>query len=288
MNEIMPIKERQNTEENINYLSAQKQAYNKAKNVYIVRMILTIFSPVIFIALYFLFDNKFQTAILVVSSLILIVTFFMELYEKDSIKLGATIQEQFDTSVFNIEWNLALVGDKVNKENLYKLTKPLKEDTFELKNWYTSLESNSEIEYALKAQSMNVVWSIEQKGWYKNFLSIIIFMLLIIYICIACWNDFLVSEFFITLFFPSTSLFIYLVKGWADFRQQLIELKRIDKHIKKLLFEIEKVTKYNVRSIQDSIYVYGRLPNNIVPSIIYRYHKKKLEPMFKSINKPNR
>ncbi|MEX6702319.1 S-4TM family putative pore-forming effector [Peribacillus frigoritolerans] len=78
----IPIKEHQITEESIRYLRAQSQSYKIAKQIYMARMFLSIVWPLVAIFMYFFFDNKFATEILIISSIIVISTFIMELYEK--------------------------------------------------------------------------------------------------------------------------------------------------------------------------------------------------------------
>lgn len=279
-----PIKERQNTEESIRYLHAQRYAYKIAKCIYMGRMFLSITWPIIAVILYFEYNNKFTNEILIMSSLILIATFIMELYEKKYTKIGATIQEQFDITIFNMKWNLALVGEKISSEKIYILAEKEKTNEFRLLDWYTGINTNDEIKYTLKAQKTNTAWSIKQKEIFRGFLLAMAILLLLVLILIACWKNFLMADFFITLFFPTISLFIYLIKGWVDFSEQVNELKRITSQIN-LLLESGETSKYHLRFIQDAIYVYGRLPNNIIPDVLYNRLRKKLEEIFKNTNK---
>lgn len=284
MSKEITIKERQNTEESIQYLRAQRYAYFCAKRIYMIRMFLSIVWPVLTLMLYFTFDNKFTTIILTGSSIILSATFIMEMWEKMFTKLGATIQEQFDTAIFNMKWNSALVGEKVSTEKIYDLAKKESTEVSELRNWYTGIDTNDEIEYTLKAQKTNIEWSIKQKNLFKNFLLVVALVIFTIFILIALWNKFLLADFFIILFFPTISLFVYLCKGFIDFSQQVKDLERITSQIYTLL-ENKKTNKYQLRFIQDAIYIHGRIPNNIVPDFLYRKLRSALEDMFKSTNK---
>ncbi|WP_102694149.1 S-4TM family putative pore-forming effector [Rummeliibacillus pycnus] len=284
MYKAMPIKERQNTEESIRYLRAQRQSYKIAKQIYMVRMFLSIVWPIVAVIFYFTFENNFANGILIISSLILIFTFFMEFYEEKYTKIGATIQEQFDTNIFDMKWNLALVGEKISEEQIYTLAEKEKTDISELIGWYTGINTDDEILYTLKAQRTNTEWTIRQKEAFSIFLLIIAILIFVVLLLIACWNNFLVADFFITLFFPTISLFLYLIKGWVDFSHQVKELKRITAQLNSLL-ESEKTSKYQLRFIQDAIYVYGRVPNNIIPDVLYKKLRKKLEMIFTSTNK---
>lgn len=285
MNKMFPIKERQNTQENIICLRGQRQAYKQAKNFYMFRMFLSIAWPITAVFLYFIFENEFSNVVIVVSSLILILTFILEYYEKAYSKMGANIQESFDTNVFNLKWNSHLVGEKVSKEDIVLLAEKEKTKESKLKDWYTGIDTEDEVEYTLKAQRMNTAWSIKQKEKFSRFLlfsGILIFISLVI---IGCYHGFKLYDFLIMLFFPTVSLFIYLFKGWFDFLQQVNELKRITSSIDALLNKQAKVTKQELRSIQDSIYIHGRVPNNIIPDVLYNRMRSKLERLFSYTNK---
>lgn len=285
MNKLFPIKERQNTPENIICLRGQRQAYKQAKNFYMCRMFLSIVWPIIAVILYFIFENKFSNAVIVVSSLILLVTFIIEYYEKAYSKTGANIQESFDTKVFNLKWNSHLVGEKVSKEDIVLLANKEKTEESKLKDWYTGIDTENEAEYTLKAQRMNTAWSIKQKEKFGRFLFLSGILIFISLVIIGCYHGFKLYDFLIMLFFPTISLFIYLFKGWFDFLQQVNELKRITKSIDHLLSKQTKVTKQELRSIQDSIYIHGRVPNNIVPDVLYNRMRSKLERLFSYTNK---
>lgn len=285
MNKMLSIKERQNTPENIICLRGQRQAYKKAKNFYMFRMFLSITWPIIAVILYFIFENEFSNTVIVVSSLILIATFIIEYYEKAYSKMGANIQETFDTNVFNLTWNSHLVGEKVSKEDIFLLAEKEKTEESKLKNWYTGIDTENEAEYTLKAQRMNTAWSIKQKENFSKFLLFSGILIFIFLVTIGCYHGFKLYDFLIMLFFPTVSLFIYLFKGWFDFLQQVNELKRITSSIDALLNKQAKVTKQVLRSIQDSIYIHGRVPNNIIPDALYNSMRSKLERLFSYTNK---
>lgn len=283
MNNKLPIKERQNSPEAILFLRAQRQSYNYAKFFYIVRMTFNIAWPLIAISLYFLFNSKSADFILVTSSVIVIMTFIMEFKEKEFTKQGAIIQEQFDLLIFLIPWNEPLYGEKIKIESIHHLADSEKTPEEDLKNWYTGIEENEEKKYILKAQKMNVFWSSEQKKHFKNILLFATVIIFIIIITLGLSNNFLLSEFFIVLFFPSLPLFLYLIKSIKDFSDQIQELERLNSHIYNLL-EKRNVKYEELRFNQDAIFIHGRVPNNIVPDRIYRKLRKRFENLFKKIN----
>ncbi|MBD8038721.1 hypothetical protein H9635_18410 [Solibacillus sp. A46] len=284
MSEISSILERQNTDENIRYLHAQRQSYKVSKRFYLARMILSIFTPLISIILYFIFNNTLVNYVLIFSSLILILSVILELFEQKYNKIGANIQEIFDTSVFQIRWNSALLDKKISDEELYELASKEETDEEELKNWYSGLESKNEKINILVAQRMNVCWTLQQKKKFKWLLFICLLSLITTFILISSINSFTVNELFLTLIFPATPLFIYLGKNFLEIWQQEKDLERIANYINQL-YEKGHPTDNEIRSIQDCIYIFGRLPNHIVPDVFYKKVRKKLENVFRVINR---
>lgn len=283
MSNTSSISEKQNSDENIQLLRAQRHSYFCAKRFYNSRMALSIIWPIISVSLA-LFEIYNTNLVLIISSIILLLTFLMEFLEKKFIKTGATIQEQFDTNVFGMKWNYALVGSKVSDLKIISLAKKEKSELHELANWYTGVNTEDATIYTLKSQKMNIEWSIHQKsafGWLLCIIAALIFSSLI---AIAICQNLLMTEFFLLLLLPTMPLFIYLIKGTVDFKIQVRELKRISLFIYSLL-EKEKVYNYQLRFIQDAIFVHGRLPNNIIPDYLYKILRSKLESQFKEINK---
>lgn len=284
MNNQLLIEERQNMPKAILLLRAQRQAYKNAKIFYLSRMTFNVFWPPIAIFLYFLFDSSSATFILTTSSIIVIVTFIMEFPEKKLTKTGALIQEQFDTFVFSMKWNQALCGEKIRDEDVHDFAELEKTPINKLKNWYTGIEEFEEKTYVLKAQRMNVSWSSKQKKYFKTVLLYAIATIFLLIIIIGLLNNFLLSEFFIVLFFPALPLFLYLIKSIIDFTGQIEELERLNSHICSLL-DKKNVTYEELRFNQDAIFMHGRVPNNIVPNVIYWKVRNKFESTFKKMNK---
>lgn len=275
---------RQNSDESMRYLQAQRRSYQISKRFYLWRMLLSIFTPLFSIALFFIFENKLSNWILFFSSIIIAVSLIMEFFEKKYNKKGAKIQENFDTHVFKLPWNFALIGKKETEEDIVELATKCNSTKCELENWYTGLESSNEKVNVLIAQRTNICWTAKQKTKFKNILLLILIALITSFITIACIFNFTMIEFFITMIFPGISLFIYLIKNYIELREQEDDLKRLSDFIE-ILINQGNPTDRDLRYIQDAIYIYVRLPNHIIPDVLYNKLKNKFEDIFRITNK---
>lgn len=284
MSNISSIVKRQNTEVNIMNLRAQRQCYNIAKKFYLFRMSLILFLPIFSIAMYFSFDNEKANTVLIVTSAGLIISLIIEFFEQKYNHMGANIQEIFDTEVFQIPWHSELIGNKVRPETIYQFAMKEKSPLEKIVDWYTGLEAKNEKINILVAQRMNLCWSLEQKSKFKLFLLSCSIVLGIILILIGSINDFSLNNFFITLLFPTTSLFIYLIKNFYELSRQEKEMNRI---IGRIDYFINRGNpkNYEIRAVQDAIYIHGRLPNHVVPDVLYNKIRKEFETTFKRTNK---
>lgn len=284
MSEHSTILIRQNNEDSIRYLQAQRRCYQISKSFYLWRMLLSVLTPLISIALFFLFDNALSDLVLIISSLIIITSLILEFFEKKYNKKGAKIQENFDTFVFNLSWNSVLIGSKESEEDIVELSSKCQSNISELENWYTGLEAPDENVNVLIAQRTNICWTAKQKKHFKNILLIILIILIVSFITIAFIFNFTVVDFFITMIFPGITLFTYLIKNYLELREQEDELERLSNYIETLIVQNNPTTK-DLRNVQDAIFIYVRLPNHIVPDFLYNKSKRKFEDIFKITNK---
>jgi len=115
---MINIQEKQNSRNTLKLLAAQRRLYTEAKQFYILRflgaLLLASISPIIFL---YWPASKFPIA-LISSVWILLSRLVLKRIESQKITKAALIQEQFDTTVFDIPWNDVLAGKKVNPETI--------------------------------------------------------------------------------------------------------------------------------------------------------------------------
>jgi hypothetical protein len=134
-NDIVAI---QAIDENKLLLRARDRNYRKAKLTQGIFVVVSVMLPIIGV----LFGSKISEVKPFVALfglvLILIDTTLIDHIQKDSLKRGAKLQEQFDTNVLKLPWNEFLVGARVEPEDVHSLSgKPVsaaREEHFN--NWY--------------------------------------------------------------------------------------------------------------------------------------------------------
>lgn len=132
------IPSRQASEENRGLLRARHRNYRAAKITQGILVLVSILLPVIGVSL-----GPQAPEIrpyLALASLILLVmeTALFERIQKDRLKRGAKLQEQFDTEVFDLPWNRFVTGAPVEHEDVRRLSaKPLsKKREAHFQAWY--------------------------------------------------------------------------------------------------------------------------------------------------------
>lgn len=107
------ISTRQNEESNIARLAAQRQLYRDVNRMEILNVVLTVAIP---IGLSFVQDivGWAKTAACIVSLVMLGLSFVIDSWQKEKKRLAATIQQEFDLDVFNMEWDRKLYGAQTN------------------------------------------------------------------------------------------------------------------------------------------------------------------------------
>ncbi len=146
------IVSRQNEDTSINYLAAQRQLYNEAKNLDNLGILFSVFLPLCCAILQSIFhDNIYLNSVsYILSILSMIVSLLLNSYVSQKKETAAQIQQYFDTYVYKMPWDNKLFGKKKDvthdvAEKSQKLFKKSGERE-KLINWYTSTVGTVELE----------------------------------------------------------------------------------------------------------------------------------------------
>ena len=116
--------EDQNKEPLLRLLKAQNSAYSKAKRYQVIDVISILIALSPTVLLYF--DLNHATLVAVIGVVWTLISIFSQILIERETKIGAVIQDQFDTNLFKIERNEILVGDEVEISKILELSKPNK------------------------------------------------------------------------------------------------------------------------------------------------------------------
>lgn len=183
------INQRQNEENSIQMLGAQRQIYNEAK---ILKMYVFVISVLVPLALataqIFVKTNPILNTCAYIASIIsMFVGVFFDKYIEKKKEVASSIQLKFDTYVYRMSWDNRLFGEKRNLclEEIGKSRKLFKKrgEKEKLYNWYTRNVDEYPLEKGiLFCQKENVYWDMGLRRRYRIvcnafILSMIIFIL---------------------------------------------------------------------------------------------------------------
>jgi hypothetical protein len=284
------IFERQNSDENIQLLKAMRHNYDIAKLLFSIRILVSIGLPILSIIFIWLFkfkiiDFNLESFFTVISSLWLGIYYGLKKMEDSRIETGAKIQEQFDTNLFNIDWNGVLVGQKVSPEDIQKSSVKFKGDVTKLKDWYTGLTANNHFVNVLLAQRSNLMWARSLK---RNY-SVLITSLAAIYVVgtlfIGSAIDISLKDYMLIIFIPSLSILIYIAETNDKLLSQVKLNTDLGEEIRSIIEQNQiSIDKFLCRQYQDAIYINNRIGAVLIPEFLYWLRREKDDTQMLEVN----
>jgi hypothetical protein len=271
------ITTRQNNTDLIELLRAQRTAYSQCKTFQlfdVVSIIIAIIFPILTLKF-----PSFQNMINAFGVLWTIAYLVTEIYRRNKTTQGALIQEQFDTELYDLEWNEILCKEKVSLDTIQALAAKYSKN--DLINWYSAKINNSlpkEIAVIL-CQRINFSWEITQRRKFVTFLSIITGLYYSIYI--ATGFKYNIGFFdLLVLLSPSISFLIYSVLNILSLKSHIKSknetLKLIDKELDRYKVNRNLPSIGKLRQIQDVIFIERTVPEK-VPDCFFRMNRSKNE-----------
>lgn len=274
------ITERQNSEENIRLLVAQAELYSTAKRIRLVRLgvsgLLAIAAPIL--ALFVPHSAEPMAGIGFFWGVLTYFPFRAAQFTKT--RQAATVQEQFDTTLFDLPWAKFLVGDRVPPEIIHEAERKSTEDPARFRNWYSDPGALPYPLDVLLCQRANMVWDWRLRRHYAGYVAWLIASIILIDVAIAFWLHQSVADFLLGLFIPTAPALQQLGESVMAHRESAGEKEELARHIAVLwdggLREPGTVTKELCRQIQDRIFA---LRNNspLVPDRWYTWLKRSYQ-----------
>jgi hypothetical protein len=270
MNDILS---KQNNAHFLELLKAQRIAYSQCKSFQIFDIV-SLLIAILFPLLALKFPNS-QNVINAFGVLWTIAYLITEGYRKNKTAQGAVIQEQFDTELYELDWNEILCKDKVNIDTIQVLSKKYKDN--DLSNWYsTKIDPNLPKQIAvILCQRINFSWEITQRKSFVIFLTLLVSIYYLVYVVVGFQNN---IGFFdlLVLLSPSISFLVYCVLNILSLRTHIKSknetLKFIDNKLEEYRQNRSLPTSETLRQIQDVIFTERAVPEKI-PDWYYRLKK---------------
>lgn len=280
------ILNRQNLEINIDKLLAQRRLYLNAKKVNYLLISITVFIPIIIslITNFTIVEINDKNWIYVLFTVIAIVLEkVFEIYIDRCKKTAASIQENFDTTIFQLSENEMLNTTFVDSDIIRKYSRKDKnnnEKVEKVTNWYSKEIENINTNVAiLFCQRMNICYDQNIKKRYNILLIILSIVTFFILLGFSLFNNFSLMKFMIEVILPSIPIFSFTYKEFNTNLESVDNLQKLREIIEQNLNSIsinDSIKVEELRRIQDRIYQ-NRILSPLIPDFIYNYLWSELE-----------
>lgn len=262
------------------FLKAQRITYSRAKTIrfskYSLTIILAIFAPFIFI-----FCPNQISAIGIIGAIWMLISFLIGYIESWLVKRAATIQETYDTELYNICWNDISFGQKmVPLEYVNGVTDKYTEQELEneFKDWYEGIENIQKPLSILLCQRQNIVWDFKLRDLYSYIIIALLIINFILGLLIFSFSGETLFNYILGLVFPSLSANILGIEEAIGHLKISKRKKELENKIITLIEDIKTNNKtlknQDLREIQNVIFN-ERLKAPLIPDFIYNILKKK-------------
>lgn len=272
------IQSRQNEENSILMLAAQRQIYSEAKKSGKVVVVLSVILPFILACIQkFIEENTVLNTIVYMLPIIsMIVGIIIEKQIKKEKEMAAFIQQKFDIYVYQMPWNKRLFGTDKNvnptiaeKSNKYLTKNGTRE---ELENWYTPTVDVFPINKGiLECQKENFYWDAGLRKRYKVISISVIVVLSAIIFGIGIFQDekFSILMCRMAFVFPLIQWLNGIVKALDSDMNRLEDLNN-------KLYSVEEKEMEDLQYIQKDIFEHRKNCSSI-PNFFYNIFKSKDE-----------
>lgn len=268
------IRKRENEEQSIEMLAAQRQLYNDAKKYGWLSSALSVWIPFI-LAILLLFiseDSPVGIASYVLSIISAIVSFIVAKVISDKKEMAALIQQKFDLYVYDMPWNKRLFGNDKNVSNeiVSYSSKILinDEEKKALYDWYTPLVDDKELHKGILAcQRENVFWDVGLRKKYKTgSIFIIVFLCICVFIMGICKNESTIRLLWRLAFIMP--MLEWLLSTISQINTDIKNLQEVDE----LVNDNEVKNMDDLQDIQKCIYEH-RKSCFTIPNFFYKFFK---------------
>lgn len=290
------INEKQNSASALKQIGAFRQAYTTAKLYGYLQLIINVLIPSLLAGAALILNSdglsktyvfeKVDIAHYLIASTILIFTIDYLIIRPTIDKyrtIGAQIQEAFDTSLYELDWNNVTAGDKPSPDTIHTLSRKFfKRNTDKyLINWY-SINDLTPLHLAvLTCQYSCLSWDIELRKRIIQFVTVIgIFIVGTLITLAACYN-FDTKTILLSVLSVATPLLSYAHNVYKENTQTIDQTTKLKKIVNDTIESVNPLTTApalinKCRQIQDQIFTY-RTAAWPIPNWVYWINRSSFE-----------
>jgi len=261
------IAHKQNQDENLERLEAQREIYTSAKKITKLQLFLS-FGIITLTSILAAFVPEINWLPAATGAVILILDFrYFNPRKKFLQEKAAKIQEKFDCEVLSIDWNSILNGQKPSDNDISTFTSKTNFNSTNrptLMNWYPSSAESVPLEVGrLICQRTNLCWDGYQRDKYIFFTGVFFSLLSFGLIALSIIQGWTVQTLVFNVIIPCLPALLFLLKQIEDNKSAKHNLESLinitDGLLKQLLNgqPTEDMNKVS-RSIQDGIYIHRK------------------------------
>lgn len=276
------IKLQQDKPENLKLLAAQRVAYERAKYVFGLQILFTVIFAVSLNFVRLLPRESVIEFVPYVLAFSMFVSFADQLFLVKHISNmktnAAKVQELFDCSVYNMEWNRFNSGGKPDANFIQdNFKRYIPDSTRKIENWYDiDLNGLSRERAILLCQETNLWYDSNLREKFKSLaLSILIAMALISFI-ISMVTKQGAGLMTMYLFAPLLPAILFTLKIYQENDKAVTAAKDLKEAVLALKQSTNPLSMADLRKVQDKIFC-SRKDNSLVPEWFYRKKRPKLE-----------
>lgn len=272
------IVERQNEDQYINYLGAQRQLYNEAKKSNTIVLLFSVILPLILAGIQLIVNdnNQLNVASYILSIISMVISLCLSSCIKRKKELAAEIQQYFDTYVYQMPWDNKLFGRQrdvtyIVAEKSQKLFQKVGERE-NLVNWYTAIAGTVDLNKGiLMCQKENYNWDVGLRRRFRFWSSIIIISLVALIFAIGIVKNEPVTTLLCRIAFVVPML-QWLLETIKQLNEDIKNLEELDE----LITPLGPRSMENLQEIQSKIYVH-RKSCFTIPNKFYEIYKNNDE-----------
>ncbi len=259
--------------------------YNKAKRINLAIIVIS-FIIALFSVINILYMFKLDKFLAFLGAFWIVISTVLKNVANNYKKIGADIQEEFDTYVFGLGKNSLLVMPKISIENIYAYTNKKENNTSNL--YYTGLNSLNKMKNIIIAQRDNIVFDKNMRKTYYlgNIYALVIY--LVIAFALGIMYEFKIEEFLASIIIPAINIVVYFTENILMIKNELEILREGELSIENLFLSASNnedvvIDELTCREYQNFIYL-KRRNWVMIPNYIYRM-KQRYEKTRMIVNK---
>ncbi len=267
----------QYSEDSIRLLAASSREYSRAKCVKRLRVVVSILIALCAPIATYLVPAVTNYLAIAGGVWLLLSTVVLKRLQSALTKRAATIQEEFDTKLFDLPWNKMLIGDHESRELIRHADAKFKTDRKVLHDWYPESGQIGPLVSILLCQRANLVWDWRLKKSYGCLVGIMTAVLFAGGVMAAVATDQKLVDYILRFLNPSLSvLALGLETAWAHFEisnNKQTKEKLINGIWERVKKDPGSLTLEECRQLQDCIFLLRSL-DPLVPNWWYRIRRR--------------